>query len=191
MVGNIPNFTKIDILRCFLMFDRNASRQDLAKELELGEGTTRTILISLKAKKLLDSTKKGHYLSKKGEEELKHILECISTPKAIMTEQIYPDFKKIGVAVKGAKNLRELYKLRDAAVKNGAEGAMLLKFDGRLYAPESEYKQDYDELEKYFKLEKNDVVVIAFSSEKRGAENGALAIAAELNSVLKRFVNEF
>ncbi|MBI2558236.1 hypothetical protein HYW20_02850 [Candidatus Woesearchaeota archaeon] len=191
MVGNIPNFTKIDVLRCFLRFDRNASRQDLAKELELGEGTTRTILNSLKTKKLLDSTKKGHYLSKNGEQELKHILGYISTPKAIITEQLYPDFKKSGVAVKDAKNLRELYKLRDIAVKNGADGAILLKFDGRLYAPESDYSQDYNEFEKYFKLEKNDAVVIAFSNEKRSAENGALAIAVELNVMLKKFVNEF
>ncbi len=191
MVGNIPNFTKIDVLRCFLKFDRNASRQDLARELGLGEGTVRTILNSLKAKKLLDSTKKGHHLSKNGEEGLKQILERISAPKAIIAENIYPDFKKTGVAVKDAKNLRELYKLRDIAVKNGAEGAILLKFEGSLYAPESEYKQDYTQLEKYFKLERNDAVVIAFSNEKRGAENGALAIAAELDSVLKKFVNEF
>ena len=68
MVGNIPNFTKIDALRCFLRFNKNIGRQDLAKDLELGEGTVRTILEILKAKKLLDSTKRGHFLSKKGAE---------------------------------------------------------------------------------------------------------------------------
>ena len=59
MVGNIPNFTKIDLLRCFVRLNKNIGRKELSKELGLGEGTVRTILNILKSKKLLDSTKKG------------------------------------------------------------------------------------------------------------------------------------
>ena len=191
MVGNTPNFTKIDILRCFLRFSRNIGRQDLARELELGEGTVRTILKSLKARKLLDSTKKGHYLSKKGEEVLNNIFECISMPKSMAARQLYPDFKKIGIVVKDAHGLNSVYRFRDIAVKNGAEGAVLLRFEGKLYAPESGYRQDYKELEKYFELKNKDILVIAFSNQKRSAENGALAIATELSSFLKKFINEF
>ena len=77
MVGNIPNFTKIDILRCFLRLNKNISRQELAIELELGEGTIRTILNILKSDKFLESTKKGHFLSKKGIEALEQINEII------------------------------------------------------------------------------------------------------------------
>ena len=83
MVGNTPNFSKIDILRCFLMFDKNIGRQELSRELEMGEGTVRTILDILKSKKLLDSTKRGHFLSKKGSEILSQIYERISMPKSI------------------------------------------------------------------------------------------------------------
>ena len=54
MVGNIPNFTKMDILRCFLRFNKNIGRKDIARELELEEGTVRTILKILKSKRLLD-----------------------------------------------------------------------------------------------------------------------------------------
>lgn len=191
MVGNIPNFTKIDILRCFLKFNKNISRQELARELELGEGTMRTILEVLKSKKLLDSTKKGHFLSKKGNEILNQIYESISMPKNITTQSLYPNFKKIGVVVRNITNLKELYKLRDIAVKNGAEGAIILKFDDKLYAPESDYKQDYKELEKNFEFKDNDVLIIAFANEKRHAENGALAIATELSPLLKKFIREF
>ena len=191
MVGNIPNFTKIDILRCFLRFKKNIGRQELAKELELGEGTARTILKILKSKKLLEQTKKGHFLSKKGEEILQHICSQISIPKSITIRDIYPDSKKIGMQIKNAPYLMELYKLRDIAVKNGAEGAIILRFENRLYAPQSGYEQDYKELEKNFNFENNDVLAIAFSDEKKRAENGALAIAIELSSVLKMFISEF
>ncbi|MBS3101473.1 hypothetical protein J4204_05035 [Candidatus Woesearchaeota archaeon] len=191
MVGNIPNFTKIDILRCFLKFSKNTGRQELARELELGEGTVRTILKSLKSKKLLEQTKKGHFLSRKGADALQHIYGCISAPKSIAMHKIYPDSKKVGVMIRNAPNLEELYRLRDIAVKNGADGAIILKFEGRLYAPEYEYEQDYKELERNFDLKNGDVLVISFSHEKRSAENGALAIAVDLNGDLKKFISEF
>ena len=191
MVGNIQNFTKIDILRCFLRFNKHTGRQDLARELELGEGTIRTILKTLKSKKLLDSTKKGHFLSKKGNETLSQIYEFISTPRNVTMHNIYPNSRKIGVLIKNVPNLRELYKLRDVAVRNKADGAIILKFESKLYAPESSYEQDYKELEKHFDFKDNDALVIAFSNQKREAENGALAIAVELSSFLKRFINDF
>ena len=133
----------------------------------------------LKSRKLLDSTKKGHFLSRKGDEALKHIFESISMPKNVAMQNLYPEFKKIAVLVKNAQDLKDLYKLRDIAVKNGADGALILKYENKLYAPESNFEQDYKELEEYFELKNNDVLIVAFSSNKRKAENGALAVAME------------
>lgn len=191
MVGNIPNFAKTDILRCFLRFSRNTGRKDIAREMELGEGTIRTILKILKHKKLLDSTKKGHFLSKSGAEALSQISARISMPKKVAMQNLYPDLKKMGILVRNAPNLKEVYKLRDIAVKHGADGAIILKFDGRLRAPESGFEQEFKELEKYFDLKDNDALVIAFSGKSKDAENGALAIAVELNEALKKFINQF
>lgn len=191
MVGNIPNFTKIDILRCLLRFNKNISRQELARELELGEGTVRSILEDLKSKKFLGSTKKGHFLSSKGHEMLLRIYGLITAPKEIKLQDTYPDSKKVGVVVRDALSLKGLYKIRDIAVKNGADGAIILKFENRLYAPESNYEQSYEELESNFDFKNNDVLAIAFSNKKRHAENGALAIAVELNNKLKKIVDEF
>jgi len=190
MVGNIPNFTKIDVLRCFLRFSKNISRQELAREMELGEGTIRTILEILKSKKLLDSNKRGHFLSKKGSDTLNEINKFVKAIRDVSSKSLYPDLKKIGVQMRGASSLKEIYRLRDTAVKHGADGALLLKFDSRLYAPESDYGQDYKELEKLFDFEKNDVLVMSFSPERRKAENGALAIAADIAVILKKFISE-
>ena len=85
MVGNTPNFTKLDILRCFLRLDRKISRKELASELRLGEGTVRTILDILKGIGLLDSSRVGHFLSGKGKEVHENIYKDIDGPKAIST----------------------------------------------------------------------------------------------------------
>jgi len=191
MVGNTPNFTKIDVLRCFLRFKKNLGRQELARELELGEGTIRTILEKLKEKNLLESTKKGHFLSKRGTEILSQTFIGVSLPKEVEIKEIYPGYKKIAILLKNASNFKEVYKLRDIAVKNGAEGAVILHYKNKLYAPESDYNFDYSELEKYFRLENGDVLIISFSNNKRYAENGAFAIAIELSQELKKFMSSF
>ena len=189
MVGNLPNFSHIDVLRCFLKFSKNTGRHELAKELGLGEGTVRTILDILKKKGMLGSTKKGHFLSSKGIAILDKISGCITAPKEAHSGSIYQEFKKSGVIVRGAGMPKEVYKLRDTAVKSGAEGAIILKFDGRLKAPEYE-SVDFSEMEKSFDMESGDLLVISFSGDRRHAENGALAIAAELSSFLKKFIKE-
>ena len=191
MVGNTPNFTKIDVLRCFLRFNKNIGRQELARELELGEGTVRTILEALKSKEFLDSTKKGHFLSTKGRKMLLEIYDSIIIPKELSAKNIYPNSKKIGVLLRNVLSLKELHRLRDIAVKNGADGAIILRFEKKLYAPQSGYEQSYEELEKNFDFKNNDALIIAFSNKKRYAENGALAIAIELNEKLKKFVEAF
>ena len=190
MVGNIPNYNRVDILRCFLKLSWGIGRQELAKELALGEGTVRTILGILKSKKLISSNKKGHFLSKKGSDMLYEIMLSVSMPKAVTAKTLYPEYKKVGVHIKNAPALKEIYKLRDIAVKNGAEVALILKFQNRLYAPEAGIEQDFEKLEEHFDLRNGDVLIIGFSDNKRYAENGALSIAVELSSVLKKFIKK-
>lgn len=191
MVGNTSNFSRIDILRCFLRLTKETGRQELAKELELGEGTIRTILNALKSKKLLHSTKKGHFLSSKGGRILNEMLKNIGMVKETRLKSVYPNAKKVAVLIRKVPSLKQLHKLRDIAVKNGADGALILKFNGKLYAQESGYEMDFKELEKLFHLNNDDALIVAFSLNRKSAENGALAIAIELKDSLKKFIGIF
>ena len=191
MVGNNPNYDKVDILRCFLHFNKEVSRKELVASLNLGEGTIRTILDLLKSKRLLESTKKGHFLSREGEKELSAILGTITVPKKSFSNEVYPESCKIGTILQKSKNVEETYKLRDIAVKNGADGAVILMFDKKLFAPESKFISSFTQLEKEFQLSKGDVLIMGFSSNEKNAEKGALAIAAELNPLLKKFIEQF
>jgi len=186
MVGNNPNFNRLDVIRCFLFIQKKISRLNLVKELGLGEGTVRTILNILKKNKLIDSTKEGHSYTKKGKEVLKKINESIGELKKISL-RIYPKTKKASLLIRDNKKKIENYILRDIAVKNGADGALILEYKNRLSLPEFKSIEDFKEIENIYSLKNNDIVVVSFASDYRIAQNGCLAIALELDNSLRKF----
>jgi len=184
MVGNLPNFTKIDVFRCLLKIEEPISRSKLSEILDLGEGTIRSILDILKKNNLSNSDKKGHFASKKGSKLINEIKNSFKIEK-IDLKSILPDKKKIAVCIRQPKKLQKAYELRDTAVKNGADGALILEYDKKLTFYEQGMDKDYDfsEIENIFDLNKNDLVIIAYADSFKLAEYGALAAALELNSL--------
>ncbi len=190
MVGNLSNFTKIDILRCILRINKPLSRSQLSKALNLGEGTIRSILDILKKNKILMSSKKGHYLSAEGNAIVKKIGNIINI-KEIISNNIFSDKKKIALHLKNSNKEIKSHVLRDEAVKNGADGALILKFDKKLSLYDPGYKQDVSEIENMFDLSKNDLVIVAYADSCKLAEHGALAVAIEINNNLKNILRRF
>ena len=189
MVGNLSNFTRIDILRCLLKIEKPVSRAELSETLSLGEGTIRTILDILKKNKLLESNNKGHYLSLKGNDVVKKVKDNIYI-KEIFLNDLFPNKKKIALRIKNPNKLIKSYILRDEAVKNGADGAIILYYDKKLRFYDSNFKQDLSEIESKLNLNQNDLVIVAYADSYKLAEHGALAVAIYLNSDLKDLVQE-
>lgn len=190
MVGNLSNFTKIDILRCLLRIEEPISRSELSKILDLGEGTIRAILDILKKNKLLESNKTGHYLNVKGKDIIKKIKNSASIKKIGMAN-IHSNKKNIAIHIKNPIMTSKSYILRDEAVKNGADGALILLYDKKLKLYDLDYKQDFSEIEKKFDLNKKDIVVVAYANSYKLAEHGALAAAICLNNDLKNIMRKF
>ena len=195
MVGNLPNFTKLDLLRCLFRIGKPMGRSALSESLELGEGTIRSILNILKSNKLIVSDKKGHYLSQKGKELLEKINETTRISKADLSS-MFSRKKGIAVQIKHVKNKKGLgkpYELRDTAVKAGADGALVLDYDRKLKLyelenPSNEY--DFKGIGNEFSLEKNDLVVAAYADSYKLAEYGALAVAIEISDNLKAIMKK-
>ena len=191
MVGNIPSYVKTDIIRAFLLIKENISRNELVSKLGLGEGTVRTILNILKEKGLICSTKQGHSLTEKGNLFLKKTEKSIVVKRLIL-EDFYPNLKKVVILLKKVgKNIKISFEQRDIAVKQGADGAVILKFDNNLYIPDADinfkenYKKAYNEILKCFDFKKGDILTICFAESLRNAENGALAIALSMSKELR------
>ncbi|MBU1205153.1 MAG: DUF4443 domain-containing protein [Nanoarchaeota archaeon] len=194
MVGNIPGYVKTDIIRAFLLMKENISRNELVTKLALGEGTVRTILDILKDKNLIYSTKRGHSLTEKGSLFFKKIEKSIVV-KRLMLEDFYPELEKAVVLLKKAdKNIKISFEQRDIAVKQGADGAVILKFDKELYIPDADinfkenYKKAYDKILKCFDFKKGDILIICFAGSSGNAENGALAVALSMSKELNDLI---
>ncbi len=190
MVGNLPNFNRIDVLRCLLSIEKPVSRSYLSKELELGEGTIRSILDILKEKALLVSNKEGHSLSQKGKNSVENIKKRIILKK-IKSISLFPDKKAAAIQIKNPKKMEKAVVLRDETVRNGAEGALILRYDDGLKFYELEHDGDLREIEKEFELKKNNIVIAAYSSSYKLAEHGAIAAAVLIEDNLKNFVDKF
>lgn len=181
---SIPNFTKTDILRALLKLEKEAGRASLVKELELGEGTMRSILGILKKKGLIISTRQGHSLAEKGKALLREINTIIKIKKLI-SKKIFPNLKKTAVLLKKyAKKTKISYRLRDIAVKNNAEGALIFLFDKKLMIPDYEYKKEFKELENLFDYKNKDILIITFADSYKKSETSALKVAESVNANL-------
>ena len=183
MVGNIANFMKIDLLRCLLRIEKPVSRSFLSKSLELGEGTIRSILGILKSKGYLKSNNTGHYLSKNGIKFIKEIKDNASIEK-ISSISLFPDKKIVAIKIKNPAKTVNVVALRDEAVKNGAEGALILKYNKKLRFHDSEHKENLSEIENKLKLRENDFVIAAYADSYKLAEYGAMAAAISINKGL-------
>ena len=183
MVGNLSNFTKIDLLRCLLRIEKPASRLYISKALDLGEGTVRSILDVLKKKGLLASNNQGHSLNEKGKVIVKKIRETLDIIE-VGQIKIFPGKKSIAAHIKNPEKIEKAFLLRDEAVKNGAEGALILKYDKKLEFYDSNYKEDLSSIESKFNktdLNKDDIVIVAYADSYKLAEHGALAAAISLD----------
>ncbi len=191
MVGNLSNFTKIDLLRCLLRIEKPASRSYISNALELGEGTVRSILMILKKKGLLASNNQGHSLSAKGKVIVRKIKEILDI-KEIGPIKIFPGKKSIAVHIKIPAKVEKAFLLRDEAVKNGAEGALVLKYDKKLKFYDSDYEEDLSDIESEFNkadFDKNDIVIVAYANSCKLAEHGTLAAAISIDSRIKKVMD--
>ena len=188
MVGPYPKFSGLDVFKSFLLIENIHSRGELVKFLGLGEGIVKSILKILKNKRLVVSTKKGHFLSKKGElymRKVKKNLVWIPNWKKQL-EPIGKNEKSVCIVFNPKKNFR-VYELRDLAVKAGADGALIFKMErGKLLMPpDKKERKEYKKLKEELPLKEGSLLVISFSSGK-GAENGSLNVGINACEEIRR-----
>lgn len=182
--GRSPDFTKAHILYALILLkDQRIGRKQLAEELHLGEGTTRTILSRLQDLGLIEISRPGVSLSRSGHDYLKAVTGVLMW-KPLPDTEITVDEVNWAVLVRGASNRVRLgVEQRDQALIHGATGATTMIYRKNMWAlPGINEKVEDHILESLsdFMPNEDDVAVIGTSGDGFTATIGALAAAIDL-----------
>lgn len=188
-LGALPLFTEYHFRKALDLIGKTAiGRGMLAKKLGLGEGSARTIVKIMKSEGLINTSKKGCELTKKGQALLKELQRSIIKIQKVEAGKLAVGKYAVAVLVRDAGNkVRHGVEQRDAALIAGATGATTIVCrGGKLRAPtiSEDLEKDYPQLARrllsVFEPKNNDVIVVGSADEETAAERGAEAAAHTL-----------
>lgn len=184
--GAYPEFKIEDAIAVLFLLKTPKGRKQISEELNLGEGTVRTLLKKLSSIELVESQQKGHLLSEKGIKVLQEISKLFSEPLEVTPVE---GFVTYALAVKNPPEFRSI-ELRDEAIRFFAKGAMILTVqNGEIVFPEDgrPLKETLPELSEDLKklhIENGDLVIVTWAENKADALKSLIHVALSLKGEL-------
>ena len=189
MGGPIPKFNDYHLWKTIYYLDdeETIGRKRLSSLLDIGEGSTRTIISLLQNQGIISINKNGIILTSAGMDLKKktHMdLAPISVPELTIGE------KNFAVRIPRVAHMVSYgCEERDAAIEAGATGATTLVYvGGKLMFPGSEYHVEpsiENEIKSVFNLKNEDVIVIGTGKTEKSAEIGAVVAGIHIMGGLK------
>lgn len=183
--GPTPKFSLFHVWKTYdvLVSQGPIGRKGLSQILDIGEGSTRTILDKMIREGSVENTKKGAVLTERGR-KLFRASGIFAAPVSIDGLTLGP--KDCAALVKGmGDRITTGYEQRDEAVRSGAMGATTLLFKNEhLMFPDDPKVPDQSGLQPLralFTLEENDVIIIGTGHNYEAAEKGAVTAALALS----------
>ena len=188
-VNQSAKFSDYHIWKALMCMDDHSpiGRKKLATLLNIGEGSTRTLLGQLNKYGCTYTDKTGIYLSEEGVKIRNSVLmDMAHMDVGYLTISDYDCAVRVPFA---ANKIRYGREESDAAIRNGALGATPLVFrDGKLCFPGTTDEVDAElgkMFNKTFHLRNDDVIVIGTAKTPEAAEKGAVSVALSLIGGLK------
>lgn len=160
----------------------HVSRENLCNDLELGEGTVRTLVRHLKMNGLVESSNAGTKMTKKGQSFFSDLLSYVPFEMPLSKCNITLGKHNYAILIKQMNSaIKSGIEQRDAAIKVGASGATTLLYENKKFLiPNTHYDALKHEQQLAKRLienlhpEESDVIVIGTDNlSKRKAEFAA------------------
>ncbi|HIH72500.1 MAG TPA: DUF4443 domain-containing protein [Thermococcaceae archaeon] len=184
--GAYPEFKIEDAIAVLFLLKTPKGRKQISEELNLGEGTVRTLLKKLSSIGLVESQQKGHSLSEKGVEIIQEISKLFSEPLEVTPLE---GFVTYALVVRNPPEFKSI-ELRDEAIRFFAKGAMILTVqNGEIVFPEDgrPLKETLPELSEDLKklhIENGDLVIVTWAENKADALKSLIHVALNLKGEL-------
>ena len=105
------------------------SRSTLCKQLHIGEGAVKTLILHLKAQKIVDSTRSGTYLTEKGKKFSKSIIDVVPHECKVRKSKIFSGKYNHAILIKNySRVIKTGLEQRDFAILYGASIALTLVY---------------------------------------------------------------
>jgi len=187
--GPIPKFNDYHVWLAIHYLEPSAAmgRKKLASLLNIGEGSTRTIISILQECNLISINKSGIVLTEAGLDLKKSSHMDLS--RVAPSEVTIGDFDFAVRIPRVAHSVTYGCEERDAAIEAGASGATTLVYvNNKLMFPGSEYVVDQNvesKIRAAFNLKNEDVIVIGTGRSVESAMSGAIVAGLEIMGGLK------
>jgi len=171
-----------------IMAQKPLGRNKLAEKLSVGDGAVRTIIGRLREAGLIEASKEGCNLTKKGIDVWRQLEEIfpkrVEIPKSELTES---EFNYAFLVKNSEQKVKSGIDQRDAAIIAGARKALVIVFkNGHLCIEsvsdciEKQYPKAASLILKEFTPMDNDVIIIAGADSPLKAKRGAFAASWSL-----------
>jgi predicted transcriptional regulator len=171
-----------------LMSQKSLGRNKLAEKLNVGDGAVRTIISRLREAGLIDTSKEGCSLTKKGFEIWQQFEEIF--PKRIeipRSELATSEFNFAFLVKRSGEKVKSAIDQRDAAIIAGARKALVIIFKGGHLCIDSvsdclerQYPGAASQILKELEPQEDDVIIIAGADTSLKAKRGAFAASWSL-----------
>ena len=187
--GRPPSFAEAHVVMALEYIGNvgTVGRLKLSKDLQLGEGETRTLVKHLKNEELIEISRSGISLSAAGNKLISNLRTVLSERVEVPSSPLTVGRFNVAVKVKGMKSsVKYGLEQRDAAMTVGAKGATTLVFtNNKLTIPGtkevlSKTGSSMAEVLSKLSLKEGDVIVIGSADDRFKAELGVRAAALEL-----------
>jgi len=186
--GPSPAFTAAHIVKVLLVLDteKTMGRINLSKTLGIGEGSVRTIIKKLVERSMVSvDSVGGCHLTDLGKSLISELKRTVVSTTEVGLDEMGITLPSYALHLRGVPLAGlSLTKLRDIAVKSGAEGMVIFSVkDGRISLPmmaddvSKEYPKIANSLKSSFMLEDGDFILIGFSEDKKDSELATLSAA--------------
>ena len=189
--GPSTTFTVFHIFYALeLIAQKQLGRNKLAEKLEVGDGAVRTIISRLKEEDLIETSKQGCNLTRKGLDIWKQFDEIFPKQMALPRSDLSSSEFNYAFLVKNCgQKVKSGINQRDAAIFAGALNALVIVYrNGHLCieSVSSRIEQDYpivaSQIINELKPEENDVIIVAGADSLLRAKRGVFAASWSLIS---------